>query len=50
MARVTIRLPDDLDDEVEKHLEYSYTKSDFYRDAAEEKLSRLESDSQWPKP
>jgi metal-responsive CopG/Arc/MetJ family transcriptional regulator len=46
MARVTIRLPDELDDEVEKHLEYDYTKSDFYREAAEEKLDRKDPDGQ----
>lgn len=44
MARVTIRLPDDLDDAVEEFVGYG-SKSAFYRDAAQEKLSR-ETDSE----
>ena len=39
MARVTIRLPDDLDKEVEEYVGYGH-KSDFYRKAAREKLDR----------
>lgn len=39
MGRVTIRLPDDLDDDVEECVGYG-SKSQFYRDAAEEKLAR----------
>jgi Arc/MetJ-type ribon-helix-helix transcriptional regulator len=41
MARITIRLPDDLDDRVEDYVGYG-SKSEFYRQAAEEKLSREE--------
>lgn len=40
MARITIRLPDDLDKRVEDSLGYNGTKSEFYRQAAEEKLAR----------
>lgn len=39
MARITIRLPDDLDDDVEDFIGYG-NKSDFYREAAREKLDR----------
>lgn len=39
MARITIRLPDDLDDRVEDAVGYG-SKSEFYRQAAEEKLDR----------
>lgn len=39
MARVTLRLPDDLDDAVEEYIGYGH-KSEFYREAAEEKLAR----------
>jgi len=39
MARVTLRLPDDLDDAVEDYVGYGH-KSKFYREAAEEKLQR----------
>ena len=39
MARITIRLPDDLDDRVEEAIGYG-SKSEFYRDAAREKLAR----------
>ncbi|WP_435065918.1 ribbon-helix-helix domain-containing protein [Halobaculum sp. EA56] len=39
MARITIRLPDDLDADVEEHIGYG-SKSAFYREAAEEKLNR----------
>lgn len=40
MARITIRLPDDLDERVEATLTYGDNKSEFYRQAAEEKLAR----------
>lgn len=40
MARISIRLPDNLDERVEDALEYGDTKSEFYRQAAEEKLAR----------
>jgi Arc/MetJ-type ribon-helix-helix transcriptional regulator len=43
MARITIRLPDDLDDRVEDYVGYG-SKSEFYRQAAEEKLAREEDD------
>lgn len=39
MARITIRLPDDLDAAVEEYVGYGH-KSEFYREAAEEKLDR----------
>ena len=39
MARITIRLPDELDEEVEDHIGYAH-KSDFYRKAAREMLDR----------
>jgi len=39
MARVTLRLPDDLDEAVEDFIGYGH-KSEFYREAAEEKLAR----------
>lgn len=39
MARITIRLPDDLDGRVEEYVGYG-SKSEFYRQAAEEKLER----------
>lgn len=39
MARITIRLPDDLDERVEDYVGYG-SKSAFYREAAEEKLGR----------
>jgi|GEM_PF-6185475 len=41
MARITIRLPDDLDERVEEYVGYG-SKSEFYRRAAEEKLDREE--------
>jgi len=44
MARITIRLPDDLDGRVEDYVGYG-SKSEFYRQAAEEKLAR-EADDQ----
>lgn len=43
MARITIRLPDDLDDAVEEYVGYGH-KSEFYRKAAEAKLAREGSD------
>ncbi len=49
MARITIRLPDDLDERVEASLGYDGTKSEFYRQAAEEKLAR-EADGQSEAP
>jgi metal-responsive CopG/Arc/MetJ family transcriptional regulator len=39
MSRITIRLPDELDDAVEEFIGYG-SKSEFYREAAEEKLAR----------
>lgn len=42
MARISIRLPDDLDKRVEATLDYNDTKSEFYRQAAEEKLRRMQ--------
>lgn len=45
MARITLRLPDDLDDEVEDYLGYNDTKSEFYRQAVQEKLNRLQNQS-----
>ena len=41
MARITIRLPDDLDERVKDHIGYG-SKSEFYRQAANEKLAREE--------
>ncbi len=41
MARITIRLPDDLDERVEDVLNYGESKSEFYRQAAEEKLAKM---------
>ena len=41
MARITIRLPDDLDSAVEDTLEYGESKSEFYRQAAEILLALL---------
>lgn len=43
MARITLRLPDELDDDIEEYLGYNDTKSEFYRQAAREKLDRLTS-------
>lgn len=43
MARITIRLPDELDDAVEEFIGYGH-KSTFYRDAAREKLDRESGD------
>jgi len=40
MARITIRLPDSLDDRVEDKLDYGEAKSEWYRRAALEKLER----------
>ena len=48
MARITIRLPDDLDERVEDHIGYG-SKSEFYREAANEKLAREEGrDANYP--
>lgn len=38
MARITIRLPDDLDESVEEFVGYG-SKSEFYREAARDKLA-----------
>lgn len=40
MARITIRIPDDLDERVESLLGYNDSKSEFYRKAVEERLER----------
>ncbi|WP_167768404.1 ribbon-helix-helix domain-containing protein [Haloarcula amylovorans] len=47
MARVTLRLPDDLDKAVEEYIGYGH-KSEFYREAAEEKLAREAADDTEP--
>lgn len=44
MARICLRLPDDLDKDVEEYLGYNDTKSEFYREAVREKLDRLDRD------
>lgn len=45
MARITIRLPDNLDERVEDELDYGEAKSEWYRRAAFEKLERDDSKS-----
>ena len=40
MPVTTIRLPDDLNDQIEDALDYNDTKSDWFRQAAVEKLER----------
>lgn len=44
MARISLRLPDELDEAVEEHIGYG-NKSEFYRSAAEEKLAREADDN-----
>ena len=40
MPVTTIRLPDNLNDQIEDALDYNDTKSDWFRQAAVEKLER----------
>lgn len=40
MPVTTIRLPDELNDQIEDALDYNDTKSDWFRQAAVEKLER----------
>lgn len=47
MARITLRLPDDLDEDIEEYLGYNDTKSEFYRQGARELLDRLSSEDEY---
>ena len=42
MPVTTIRVPDDLNERIEAALDYNDTKSDWFREAAVEKLERDE--------
>lgn len=40
MQRTTVNIPDELREDIESYLDYSDTMSEFFADAAREKLDR----------